>query len=651
MPLLRPLALAAGLLLATPLTSDAEWLRMRSAHFVAVGDASERTIRDTLQQLEDFRRVLAAVLPAQATRFSVPALVMVFDSDASFAPYRPLYEGRPVEVAGYFMRHPDSNLIALRAVRGRTDLSTIFHEYAHALVANTVGAAPVWASEGIAEFYSTFESSRGGRSALIGAPHKRALLMLQTDTPMPLAQLFAIQHDSRDYNEGDRRSMLYAESWALVHYLTIGNQARRPQWERYLQLLKNGEVGAEAAVKAFGGDLPALERELRQYVRRFMFQAIQYEFPAATVAEPLARAERLPQPTAMSYLGDLLARLDRPDDARTLLGRALGSSPDNGSLLGVLGLVELRAARLEAAAPLLERAAALAPDDPRAVAGHGRALLLQARSDDQEATYQRARQQLSRALELEPDNAFTALTLASAEMGAGADPARAVALLRQVLASQPEREDVRLMLGEALVAHEELDAAVGTFSVLVARGSTPQIKDAARSRMALIATLRSRRANVGANRDGAAASASAGDGGVAGANPAVADASGAPRGPSAPPPAAARRVEGGRVLLDLRPPAPGEQRVQGLFSAVECAPGRGAIVLVITAPQRTLRFSAAGFDAVDFISYRSADPGGVSCGAQPQALPAIVTYRGASDGAATAQAIAVELVPDGYVAP
>ena len=38
---------------------------------------------------------------------------------------------------------------------------------------------------------------------------------------LPVAQLLAVDETSALYNEGERRSIFYAESWALTHYLLM----------------------------------------------------------------------------------------------------------------------------------------------------------------------------------------------------------------------------------------------------------------------------------------------------------------------------------------------------------------------------------------------------------------------------------------------
>ena len=71
--------------------------------------------------------------------------------------------------------------------------------------------------------------------------------------------------------------MLYAESWALVHYLMYGNKARAPQLTAFLAAVKSGAPHEQAFRTAFG-DVNALDRELNEYIRLFTFPALQLNF-------------------------------------------------------------------------------------------------------------------------------------------------------------------------------------------------------------------------------------------------------------------------------------------------------------------------------------------------------------------------------------
>jgi hypothetical protein len=244
------------------------WVSIRTNNLLLVSNAGEQDLRHVAVWLELFHDAFARLLSRSVVDLSIPTTVVVFRDDASFQPFKPLYQGRPADVAGYFQPGSDVNYIALSLERGgRDSLGTAFHEYVHLHLRENMPDAPLWLNEGLAEFYSAFAMSGG--EAVFGAPIPYHVRLLRTREFIPLATLFAVAHDSPHYNEQDKSGVFYAESWALVHYLMLGGGGRhRPQLTRFVNLLSAG-ASADAAVQlAFGMNLEALEAELKDYVRR-----------------------------------------------------------------------------------------------------------------------------------------------------------------------------------------------------------------------------------------------------------------------------------------------------------------------------------------------------------------------------------------------
>jgi hypothetical protein len=110
-----PMLVALMLVLCVPGRAAAKWTRLQTENFLFVGDAPERQIRQIAQRLEQFREVMSRILPAAAVSASTPTIVFVFQTDQSLTPYKPRFEGRPVEVAGYFLARRDANYVAINA--------------------------------------------------------------------------------------------------------------------------------------------------------------------------------------------------------------------------------------------------------------------------------------------------------------------------------------------------------------------------------------------------------------------------------------------------------------------------------------------------------------------------------------------------------
>ena len=62
---------------------------------------------------------------------------------------------------------------------------------------------------------------------LIGTPKVGYLYLLRQVELLPLKTLFSIGTDSPHYNERDKQGIFYGESWALVHYLMLGDRGRQ----------------------------------------------------------------------------------------------------------------------------------------------------------------------------------------------------------------------------------------------------------------------------------------------------------------------------------------------------------------------------------------------------------------------------------------
>lgn len=621
------LLLAALMLAAAPGRAEAKWTSLRTENFLFVGDAAESRIREIAQRLEQFRDVMSAALPLAVVQSPAPTVVFVFQSDRSFTPYKPQFEGRPIDVAGFFRGGSDVNYVAINAGSGAPALQIVFHEYAHFITRNTTGELPVWASEGLAGVYETFEARDGGRSAMLGAPHLGHLALLQNSRLMPLTELLAVDHSSPIYNEGDRRGLLYAESWALMHYLMLGNPERAVQLRDYLSRLKDGAAPDVAFRGAFAGSPDDLERELRDYIRRFKFPAIRLDFSEKVLGSGAGRGQPMDDVDAGAYLADLVSRLGRLEDARAQLQKLVAANPRSARAVSTLGLLEFKSGTLDDALPLLERAALLDPTDAAVQQAWGRALF--ARAQDQALgdsaaaeTMEKSRVVLNRAAVLSPDDSEMLMLLGRVESLVG-DHARATALLTRAVALAPRDERYQLMLADSLVREEEYVRATAYLGPLANAGKDPDIQETARDLLEFVAKQVAR---------------------------AGAEAAAAPLPSGTPPPSSRRTDPGGRFVPEFRRVGAGERRVLGTFTTVDCRPG--SAVLVIEADGETLRLAAESLARVEFIAYGGAASGTVGCGPVRPAPRVFATFREDDRPVAVSgvdgQAVAIELLPDDF---
>ena len=224
----RPLRTAIlGIALALFLTAAASsatakdtWTSVHSKNFTLVGNASEKDIRLVANRLEQFRDVFTRLFAGAKFDTPVPTTVIVFKSMSA---YKPFNLGNN---AGYFQKGEDVNYISLTSDATQNPFSVIYHEYVHQLVDNTSGNVPTWFNEGLAEYYSTFAIEED-RKVHLGELIPYHLETLREEKLLPLRMLFAVDQYSPYYNESGKRGVFYAESWALVHYLILGNGGQR----------------------------------------------------------------------------------------------------------------------------------------------------------------------------------------------------------------------------------------------------------------------------------------------------------------------------------------------------------------------------------------------------------------------------------------
>src|SRR5438093_7692512 len=108
-----------------------KWISLRSKNFLLVGNASESQIRRVGRNLEEFRAAFGQLFPAITQKNPPPITVIVFKDDNSFRPFKPVYQGKPANVSGFFQAGNDVNFIALT---GDTQTPhVIYHEFVHAL--------------------------------------------------------------------------------------------------------------------------------------------------------------------------------------------------------------------------------------------------------------------------------------------------------------------------------------------------------------------------------------------------------------------------------------------------------------------------------------------------------------------------------------
>ena len=599
--------LACGAAAALTAPVQGQWRRVDTPNFVVVGDVSAGELRDVGARFEGFRDALGRIINERVTATVVPAVIVVFSTDDVFSPFRPKYEGRRIEVDGLFLPGRDLNYVA---IRNGTGLRLLFHEYTHLLVDNAGFNVPLWLGEGLAEFYSTLSFERFGAEAVVGGLIQDHLVRLNDTTLIPLEEFLQLSHQSPLYNEGSRRSVLYAQSWAMTHMLYMGQPARTKELAQYLELVTSGTPSVEAWKTAFGG--VDIMRELERYIRRQQFTSHRY-----TLNEKLASLERAPaanltRSEADGFLGHLLLRLNDQEQAASRLATARQREPENLRVRVSEALLASVRGEYDATT---ERMTGLAPPDDwllSYLAGVALADLMERNSaslsDANMAAARRFFERSARDGVMLPHAVFRLASLET-RRGKPADDTRAA--LERARHTAPGQYEYHLLYAQMLAYGREFAAARQVLGPLMTTRFPPRIRDAARRLMAAVAE-----AEIGKPMSTTSLDIAAG-------------------GENVDRPSVARPL--------YRQTKPGETRIEGELTTIECVAGKGVTFHVKT-PERVELFTVPTFDGVDFITYRDDLKGSIGCGPSKGAMPVLLTWRAGAAPEARVP-VAIEFLP------
>jgi tetratricopeptide (TPR) repeat protein len=305
---------AAGV--APPSIGADEWSLAHTAAFDLVSDAGPETARAEAAALEQFGSAIARLIGPEPAAPAPPTVVLLLQP-GTFQPLRPRYQGRAVDVDGFIQPAAERRVVVARLhTRGAPPGEVPRHEYVHLLLSRRMAVQPVWLAEGLAELFSTFRVE--GADAVVGGPRERNLELLRSRPALPLDTVLRTRDDSALYNEGEGREMLYAQSWALVHMLLVGDGGRE-KVGRYLEELTAGSPERAAFREAFGEEIGAAEHRLDVYVRRPDLGS--FRVPLPMDAEVSVRD--MPAAEVHTLLGELLLHAGRLDDAAGHLQSAL----------------------------------------------------------------------------------------------------------------------------------------------------------------------------------------------------------------------------------------------------------------------------------------------------------------------------------------
>ncbi|MEW6126032.1 MAG: tetratricopeptide repeat protein [Acidobacteriota bacterium] len=612
--------LVVFILIAFSVEAEAKdkWLNLQTKNFNVVSNADEGATRDLLLKLEQFRAAFAKIFRAQNT---TPITLMVFKSDDSFKPFKPLYNGKPANLSGYFQRSADEDIIALNidAKSEEFPLAVIFHEYTHYLTSRAPRRWPAWLNEGIAEVYSTFLVNKN--KVTLGSASANRLLFLRDKKMLSLKELFNVGQDSPIYNERDKQSIFYAQSWALVHYLMLGDKlARQPQLTQFVRLINEGANTEAAFLQIFKTDFATVEKNLRDYVNLNAYTIVTYtldsiEGEKEVTSRPLSDAE------IQYYLGNLLLRTQRLDESEEYFKQAIALDANFAAPYEGMGFAALRKNNFPASQQYFKQAVERGSKNYLTHFYYAQELYndsLRTTRDIKSATYKSIVDSLKTSISLSPYYAHARALLAHVYMLDTDKQNLALQEMKTALALEPQNAEFRRRLAEMQLFMRDFAAARKTLEPMLAsddaqaKSSAERLLKAIDAQEKFIAESKERNANVTTPNS---------------------------------PPTDGRVYEESPQQRVLIPPRVADliaqsQNLSGVITAIECK--GNTMVMTLKDGAKLAKFFIADYDKIPMFSRKGFYDVQFVCGANK--IPAVIYFKPSSDKRVNGEAVVIEIV-------
>jgi tetratricopeptide (TPR) repeat protein len=277
---------------SAPAAEPPPWLEVHSTHFTVITDAGEKKGREVALRFEQMRAIFGTLLGKERLVQSVPLTILAFRNDKSYYQVAPLIHVpgntpgqpvtfQPIDVPGFFLPGDDQDFIVLNLFEEES-WRAVAHDFAAMLLNYNYPPAQGWFDEGLAEYFSTIrvdnkQVEMGSDPQLVPTmtedlvgnqqetqPAKSLTELLGAQVWLPLPDLFAMKHDPSVRNQGTHRTLYYAESWMVMHYLL--HEKRLPETGSYFDLVLNQRLPVEEAIqKAYGMSSAQMEKAVKDY--------------------------------------------------------------------------------------------------------------------------------------------------------------------------------------------------------------------------------------------------------------------------------------------------------------------------------------------------------------------------------------------------
>jgi len=442
--------------------ADQQWVEVDSSHFSVATDGGEKRARDVAQRFEQMRMAFGVIFKKLSVN-TAPLQIIAFRNGKELRQFAPLYGGKPIELAGFFLGNggrggPGANeerqYIALDLSQ-EDSWGTVFHEYAHLLINSNFPPSPVWFDEGFAEYCSSLKVDK--KEIAIGLVKPELPGLLSQSRWLRIVDLFSVSHDSQIYNRDDRRSVFYAQSWLTVHFFMAKNMMK--QVATYVRMTEDQHVAVPEAIRrSFGMEPEALGKAIEDY---FRVGTMYFRAPTPPGVEAIQFNSH---PLSDLDIKSVMADLDyhsRDYRARgiTEFQEILAKQPENVVANRGLGYEAMQKNDWDKASEHFKRAAAQDVKDPQV---HYLLALMMSRkgmSSGNRENLDAIRKELSAAIALEP-NYPDAYNLLGMTLSYAGEKQEAIDALQKAVALSPRNPWAKGNLASAYLKAQDLDHAI-----------------------------------------------------------------------------------------------------------------------------------------------------------------------------------------------
>lgn len=472
---IRAVAVLILLFVFAAAPARAEWRRAESPNFVLYGNASESALRERILLLEDFDRLLRAIVSVNAPPAANKLHVYIVSGLDDLGLLRPVRPG----VVGFYTASPDGIAAFVDGSARPGGDEVLLHEYAHHFMLQySANPYPAWYTEGFAEYFMTAGFAPRGIDIGRASP-SRGYAIVEGEW-LPMARILSA--GTAGLNR-EQTSSYYAQSWLLTHYF-YSSPERQAALGRFLVAVRSAEPGP-ALQSATGFTPEALTAELRRYIRggRITYRRMSR---TGTEVPPPVTVTAMPRSAGDLILFEAALRIGiREENAQPYLRRirtAAARHADDPLAMRVLAHAELLYGDGAAADRLLDRLLAATPDDANLMYLKGMRHLVAAESDDPpEGAARQARQWFGRAHRADANHYQTLFRYAQSMRGERnyvSENTSNVLLLSHQLA--PQVATITMNAAAMLMSRREWGQAAALLRPLAVNPHDPGLAQAAR---------------------------------------------------------------------------------------------------------------------------------------------------------------------------